>query len=330
MKFLEMISERAKNDKKTIVLPESHDRRVIEATAMILERGIANIVLIGEEEKVREISSDLDISGAKIVDPLKSDKLQEYADAFYEMRKSKGITREQALETVKDYVYFATMMVKMGDADGMVSGAAHSTADTVRPALQIIKTRPGTKVASGFFIMEIPDCEFGENGLFLFADCGITENPDENTLADIAIESARTYKSIIQSEPKVAMLSYSTYGSAKSPMTEKVINATKIVKEKAPDLLIDGELQADAAIVPKVGKFKAPASPVAGHANVLIFPDLNAGNIGYKLVQRLAKAEAYGPVLQGLAKPVNDLSRGCNSEDIVGVVAITAVQAQAV
>ncbi len=330
MDFLERISERAKMDMKTIVLPESTDIRVLEAAAMVLEKGIANIVIIGDENEIKKLGAGLDLSKAQIVNPLTSGKLDEYTDTFFEMRKSKGVTREQALETMKDYVYYATMMVKKGNADGMVSGAAHSTAETVRPALQIIKTRPGIKMASGFFMMVIPDCEYGNNGIFLFADCAINENPDASTLADIAVESARTFKVIAEGEPKVAMLSYSTYGSAKSDMTVKVIEATKLAKEMAPELDIDGELQADAAIVQSVGKFKAPGSSVAGQANVLVFPDLNAGNISYKLVQRLAKAEAYGPVLQGIAKPVNDLSRGCSAEDIVGVVAITAVQAQSI
>ncbi|NTV88917.1 MAG: phosphate acetyltransferase [Clostridiales bacterium] len=329
MDFLERISERAKSDIQTIVLPESMDKRVVEAAAMILEKGIANIVIVGDENEVKKIGEGLDLSKARIVNPLTSGKLDEYSGAFYEMRKSKGVTIEQAKEQMKDYVFYATMMVKMGEADGMVSGACHSTAETVRPALQIIKTRPGTKIASGFFIMVIPECDLGKDGVFLFADCAINENPDAAALADIAVESARTFRAIAEGEPKVAMLSYSTYGSAKSELTEKVIEATKLAKGMAPELDLDGELQADAAIVPSVGKFKAPGSSVAGLANVLVFPDLNAGNISYKLVQRLAKADAYGPVLQGLAMPVNDLSRGCSAEDIVGVVAITAVQAQA-
>lgn len=328
MTFLEQIINRAKSDIKTIVLPESEDIRTLKAASLILEQGIANVILVGNEKDIKKLAGDLDLSGAKIVDPLNSDKYEDYCNTFYELRKAKGMTYEMAQEIMKDYVYFATMMVKKGDADGMVSGAAHSTADTVRPSLQILKTKPGTKMASAFFVIVVPDCEYGYNGTFIYADSGVVENPDSEALADIAIESAHSFRQLIQAEPVVAMLSYSTYGSAKSELTEKVIKATQIAKEKAPDLLLDGELQADAALVPLVAKSKAPGSPVAGKANVLIFPDLNCGNIAYKLTQRLAKAEAYGPILQGIAKPVNDLSRGCSAEDIVGVVAITAVQAQ--
>ncbi|RCX12998.1 phosphotransacetylase [Anaerobacterium chartisolvens] len=328
MDFLEQICERAKANIKTIVLPESEDIRTIKAAAMVQQRGTANIILVGNESEIKKLAGDLDISKAKIVDPLISDKFEDYSNCFYELRKSKGVTLEKAKEIMKDYVYFATMMVKMGDADGMVSGAAHSTADTVRPSLQILKTKPGTKMASAFFVMVVPDCEYGHNGTFVYADSGVVENPDADGLADIAIESAASFKQLVQAEPVVAMLSYSTYGSAKSELTEKVVKATQIAKEKAPGLMLDGELQADAALVPSVGQSKAPGSDVAGKANVLIFPDLNCGNIAYKLTQRLAKAEAYGPILQGIAKPVNDLSRGCSAEDIAGVVAITAVQAQ--
>lgn len=328
MNFLEQIIGRAKKDIKTIVLPESNDIRTIKAAAMIQAQGIANIVLVGNENDIKKLAGDLDISKAKIVDPLNSDKFEDYVNTFYELRKAKGITLDQARETMKDWVYYATMMVKKGDADGMVSGACHSTADTVRPSLQILKTKPGTKMASAFFVMVVPNCEYGQNGVFVYADSGVVENPDADGLADIAVESANSFKQLVQAEPVVAMLSYSTYGSAKSELTEKVVKATEIAKEKAPNLLLDGELQADAALVPSVGQSKAPGSPVAGKANVLIFPDLNCGNIAYKLTQRLAKAEAYGPILQGIAKPVNDLSRGCSAEDIVGVVAITCVQAQ--
>ena len=328
MRFLERISERAKSDVKTIVLPESEDIRTIKAAAMIQEQGIANVILVGDPQKIAVLAEGLDISKARIVDPNTYERFGEYADAFYELRKAKGMTPEKAEATMKDYVYFATMMVKMGEADGMVSGAAHSTADTVRPALQILKTRPGTNKVSAFFVMVVPDCEYGADGAFVYGDSGLVENPDAEALSDIAIESAASFKQLIEREPVVAMLSYSTYGSAHSELTEKVIEATRLAKEKAPDLVLDGELQADAALVTKVGASKAPGSPVAGKANVLIFPDLNCGNIAYKLTQRLAKAEAYGPILQGVARPVNDLSRGCSAEDIVGVVAITAVQAQ--
>ncbi len=328
MNFLEQISQRAKADIKTIVLPESEDIRTIKAAAMVQEQGLANIVLVGNENNIKKLAGDLDISKAKIVDPLNSDKYEDYVNTFYELRKAKGMTIEKAREIMKDYVYYATMMVKKGDADGMVSGAAHSTADTVRPSLQILKTKPSTKMASAFFVMVVPDCEYGYNGTFVYADSGLVENPSAEDLSEIAIEAANSFKQLVQAEPIVAMLSYSTYGSAKSELTEKVIKATQLAKEKAPSLKLDGELQADAAIVPAIGKSKAPESDIAGQANVLVFPDLNCGNIAYKLTQRLAKAEAYGPILQGIAKPVNDLSRGCSAEDIVGVVAITAVQAQ--
>ncbi|NSW89793.1 MAG: phosphate acetyltransferase [Firmicutes bacterium] len=330
MNFLEQIIERAKADIKTIVLPESTDMRVIRAAAIILEKKIANVVLVGNKEEIAKAAGNLDVSGAQIVDPLKSEKYDDYVNTFYELRKAKGVTIEKAKEIMKNPVYWGVMMVKKGEADGMVSGAVNSTADTLRPALQILKTVPGVKLVSAFFVMVVPNCEYGYNGTFIYADSGLVENPNEEELAEIAIVSAKSFKLLVQAEPKVAMLSYSSYGSAKSELTEKVIKATKIAKERAPYLIIDGELQADAALVPSVAKIKAPGSPVAGKANVLIFPDLNCGNIAYKLTQRLAKAEAYGPITQGMAAPVNDLSRGCSAEDIVGVVAITAVQAQAI
>lgn len=328
MKFLEQISGRAKNNLKTIVLPESSDIRTIKAAAMVQERGIARIVLVGKENEIKKLAGDIDISKATIIDPETSPDFEKYADTFYELRKAKGMTAEKAREVIKDELYWGVMMVKMGDADGMVSGAVHSTADTLRPALQILKTAPGTKLVSAFFVMAVPDCEYGSNGTFIYADSGLVENPNADELSEIAIASAKTFKNLIQDDPVVAMLSYSTYGSARSELTEKVTEATRLAKEKAPELLLDGELQADAALVPSVGASKAKGSPVAGKANVLVFPDLNCGNIAYKLTQRLAKAEAYGPITQGLARPVNDLSRGCSAEDIVGVVAITAVQAQ--
>lgn len=328
MSFIEKLIERAKSDVKTIVLPEGTDKRVVQAASMIKEQGIANVVLVGDEDEILKLADGLDLSGIKIENPLKSDKTEDYSKIFYELRKSKGISLEQAAEFMKNPLYFGVMMVKNGDADGMVAGAANSTADTLRPALQILKTAPGTKLVSAFFVMVVPDCEYGKDGTFIFADCGLVENPDAEQLSEIAITSAKSFKTLVQEEPKVAMLSYSSYGSAKSELTEKVINATKLAQEKAPDIAIDGELQADAALVPAIAKKKAPGSNVAGCANVLIFPDLNCGNIAYKLTERLGKAEAYGPITQGIAKPVNDLSRGCSAEDIVGVVAITAIQAQ--
>ena len=330
MTFIESIKEKAKKDIKTIVLPEANDIRTLKATDSILKEGFANIILIGEEEEVLKLANEnnLDISKAKIVNPLKDANYENYVKKFYELRKEKGMTLEKAKEIIKDNIYFGMMMVKENNADGLVSGACHSTSDTLRPALQILKTAPNTKLVSAFFLMVVPNCEYGENGTFIFADSGLNEYPDAEALSEIAISSSKSFKQLVGSKPIVAMLSYSTYGSAHSPLTEKVIEATKILKEKMPNLIADGELQLDAAIVPEIAKSKAPESPVEGRANTLIFPDLDAGNIGYKLVQRLAKAEAYGPLCQGIAKPVNDLSRGCSAEDIVGVVAITCVQSQ--
>jgi len=329
--FIDDIKQKAKAEKKTIVLPESTDIRTLEATEMVLKEKYADIILVGKEEEIAKIAKEhnLSIEGAKIVNPLTASKKETYAEYFYELRKNKGITLEDAKRMMEDEVYFGMMMVKSGDADGLVSGACHSTSDTLRPALQILKTAPNTKLVSAFFLMVVPDCPYGENGAFVFADCGLNEYPDAEALSEIAISSSKSFKQLVGTEPKVAMLSYSSYGSAHSPLTEKVVEATKLLKEKAPDLICDGELQLDAAIIPEIAASKAPGSPLAGKANTLVFPDLDAGNIGYKLVQRLAKAEAYGPLCQGIAKPVNDLSRGCSSKDIAGVVAITALQAQA-
>ena len=330
MGFIDVIKERARNNKKTIVLPETEDRRTYEAAAQILKEDIANIILVGSEEAVKKGSEGLDITGAVVVDPATSDKTQGYIDKLVELRQKKGMTPEQAKEILlNQYLYYGVMMVKMGDADGMVSGACHSTADTLRPCLQILKTKPGTKLVSAFFLMVVPDCEYGANGTFVFADSGLVQDPTPEELAAIAASSADSFRQLTGEEPRVAMLSHSTMGSAKHALVDKVVEATKIAKEQYPNLKLDGEMQLDAAIVPSVGSSKAPNSEVAGKANTLIFPNLDAGNIGYKLVQRLAKAEAYGPVTQGIAKPVNDLSRGCSAEDIVGVVAITAVQCQA-
>ena len=330
MKFIETIKQRAKENIKTIILPEAEDKRVLEAASKVTNEGFAKIILLGDETQIAEDSKkyNIDLSGVTIINPLKSEKKNEYIEKFYELRKHKGLTIEQAEELLKEPIYYGMMMLKDENsmADGLVSGAAHSTSDTLRPALQILKTAPNTKLVSAFFVMCVPDCEYGENGTFIFGDSGLNQNPTAEELSEIAISSSKSFTQLVGKEAKVAMLSYSTYGSAKSELTEKVIEATKLVKEKAPDLCVDGELQLDAAIVPEIAKSKAPGSKVAGNANVLIFPDLNAGNIGYKLVQRLAKAEAYGPLCQGIAKPVNDLSRGCSAEDIVGVVAITAVQ----
>ncbi len=330
MAFIDDIKARAKADKKTIILPESMDRRTFEAAAEILADDIADIVIIGTEEEVAKNSEGLDISKATIVNPFTNEKTDTYINEFYELRKAKGMTPEQAKDTLLgDYMYYACMMVKMGDGDGIVSGACHSTANTLRPSLQIIKTKPGTKLVSAFFVMVVPNCEFGEEGTFVFGDCGLNQNPNPEELAAIAGSSAESFELLVGKKAQVAMLSHSSMGSAKHDDVTKVVEATKIAKEQYPQFAIDGELQADAAMVPSIGESKAPGSAVAGHANVLIFPDLDAGNIGYKLVQRLAKAEAYGPMCQGIAKPVNDLSRGCSYKDIVGVIAITAVQAQA-
>lgn len=330
MSFVETMKEKARQNIKTILLPESEDIRVIQAAADVEKEGFAKAVLIGNEEDVKKLALDnnIDVSKVTIIDPLKSEKFEEYSNKFYELRKAKGMTPEKAKETMKEPIYFGTMMVKVGDADGIVSGACHPTAHTLRPALQILKTAPGTKLASAFFLMVTKCPEYGEDGVLIFADSGMNEYPDADGLSEIAISSAKSFKQLVGTEPRVAMLSYSTYGSASSPLTEKVIEATRILKEKVPDLICDGELQLDAAIIPEVAERKAPGSPVAGRANVLIFPDLDAGNIGYKLVQRFGRAEAYGPLCQGIAKAVNDLSRGCSSDDIVGVVAITSVQAQ--
>lgn len=329
MGFIDEIKSRAKQNKKTIVLPESMDRRTFEAAAEILAEDIANLVIIGTPEEIEKNSEGLDISKAVLINPATYEKTPEYIDLLVELRKSKGMTKEEATSLLmNEYMFYACVMVKAGDADGVVSGACHSTANTLKPALQIVKTKPGTKIVSAFFLMEVPDCELGENGTFVFGDCGLNQNPNSEELAAIAVSSAESFKLLVGKEPKVAMLSHSSKGSAKHADIDKVAEATKIAKEMAPELCLDGELQADAAIVPSVGASKAPGSDVAGSANVLIFPDLDAGNIGYKLVQRLAKAEAYGPMTQGIAKPVNDLSRGCSAKDIVGVIAITAVQAQ--
>ena len=326
MSYIDMIKERARLDKKTIVLPESNDKRTLLAAARIVEEGIADIIMIGDEEKIMDGAGwlEVDLSKVKVVNPKTTPKLDDYVNLLYETRKAKGMTPEKAREILlNDYLTFGIVMVKANDADGMVAGACHSTADTLRPALQILKTAPGVKLDTVFK-------DQGENGTFLFADCGLNQDPTPEELAAIADTSSRSFKSLIGPKPVIAMLSHSTKGSAKHALVDKVVEATRIAHEEYPHLTLDGELQLDAALVPSVAKSKAPGSPVNGHANVLIFPNLDAGNIGYKLVQRLGGAEAYGPMLQGIAKPVNDLSRGCSWQDIVGVVALTAVQAQLV
>ena len=320
--FLNRMKAAAKADKKTIVLPEGEDPRTIEAAKKIVAEDLANIVILGDPETI-------DVPGATVVNPRTAEQHDAYAAKFAELRAKKGVTLPEAMEQMNDATYFGTMMVKMGDADGLVSGACHSTANTLRPALQILKTAPGTKLVSAFMIMCTQTPEYGADGTLLFADCGLNINPTAEELSEIALASAASWRAFMDdAEPRVAMLSFSTMGSAKGEVPTKVQEATNLANEKEPGLALDGDLQLDAAIVQTVADLKAPQSTVAGKANILVVPDLESGNIGYKLVQRFGRAEAYGPVLQGIAKPVNDLSRGCSADDIVGVVAITAVQAQ--
>lgn len=325
--FLNTMIEQARTDRQTIVLPEGSDPRTLEAAREIIEKDIADLIILGDETAIEQ--SGIALSGAKIVDPATSPYREEFIDQLVELRRHKGMTPEKATELMSDVLYFGVMMVKSGRADGMVAGACHATGDVLRPCLQILKTAPGVKLVSSFFVMVVPDCPYGENGTFMFSDCGLEVQPDAERLAHIAVNTARSWNTLMKTEPRVALLSHSTKGSAKNDDAGKVVDATALAHELAPEILLDGEMQLDAAIVDSVGASKAPGSPVAGKANVLIFPDIDAGNIGYKLVQRLARAEAYGPITQGLAAPVNDLSRGCSADDIVGVVAITCVQAQA-
>ena len=329
MNFIENIKENARRDIKTIVLPEAEDIRTLKAVEMINNEGFAKAVLIGNVEETRNLANDngINLGDTQIINPEDSPRKDDYANKLFELRKEKGMTEEEAQSLVLNPIHFGMMMLKLDEADGLVCGACHSTADTLRPALQIIKTTPDTKLVSTFAVIDVPNCEFGENGLFFFADCGLVQNPSSEELAEIAISTGKSFERLVGKQARVALLSYSTKGSAKADEVSKVEEAAKIAKERAPELMLDGEIQLDAAIVPEVAKTKAPESNVAGSANVLIFPELEAGNIGYKLVERLAKAEAYGPICQGIAKPVNDLSRGCKAEDIVGAVAITALQA---
>lgn len=330
MALMDKIKNKAKADKKSIVLPEGTEERTVQAAAIIVREGVANPTLLGDIDEIKKVAEkfQVDLTGVTLIDPQKAENFEEYVETFYEMRKAKGMTMEKAAETMKNTLYYGVMMIKKGAADGMVAGAINTTGNTLRPALQILKTAPGIPIVSSCFIMEVPNKSYGDNGVLIFADCAVNIDPSDKDLAAIAVASAETAKSLAGMEPKVAMLSFSTKGSAKHELVDKVTSATAILKEMAPDLCVDGELQADAALVASVGKLKSPGSTVAGEANVLIFPDIQAGNIGYKLVQRLAGAEAIGPICQGLAAPVNDLSRGCSVEDIVSVTAMTAVQAQ--
>lgn len=330
MKISQLLREKAKKNPKIIVLPEGEEPRMIKASETIINEGFASLILLGKEEniksKTRELGIDLS-NKIKIINPKDSEKLKEYADSYYQLRKNKGVSLDEAYQLLENPLYFGALMVYHDDADGLVAGSINATGDVFRPALQTIKTAPGINIVSSSFVMVVPDCPYGEKGIMVFADCALNPEPNAEQLADVAIASAATGKALVGFEPRVAMLSFSTKGSGKHPLVDKVIEATKIAKEKKPELLIDGELQADAALIPSIGERKAPNSKIAGKANVLIFPDLHSGNIAYKLIERLAKAEAIGPISQGMKKPVNDLSRGCSTEDIVNVVAITVLQA---
>lgn len=332
MDLISQIKENAKKHGKTIVLPEGTEERTLKAANILLAEKIAQIVLIGNRDEVLKLADSFNlehINNAKIVDPKDHDKKEVYIEQLVDIRKKKGLTPNEAEKLLEDPLYLAAMMVKAGDADGEVAGADNATGDVLRPAFQIVKTKPGVSVVSGAFLMIVPDKSYGENGLLVFADCAVHPNPTADELAEIAVETGKTTRAIAGFEPKIAMLSFSTKGSAKHEMVDKVVKATEIAQKMAPDMKIDGELQSDAAIVPVIGAKKAKDSEIAGHANVLVFPTLETGNIAYKLVQRLGNAEAVGPVLQGMAAPINDLSRGCSVDDIVSLVAITCNQAAA-
>ncbi|KOH45673.1 phosphate acetyltransferase [Sunxiuqinia dokdonensis] len=331
MKLLERVIKNSQSYQKRIVLPEGTEPRTLRATEIILNENIARIILLGNPVEIMQAAEEcgVNIKGAVVIDPKTDERRSRYADLMVEIRKSKGLTKEAALDLLNDPLVFAPMMIKSGDADGEIAGAVNATGDVLRPAFQFVKTLPGVSVVSGAFLMFMNDPHFGHDGILVFADCAVMPDPTERELAEIAVTTAKTAKAIVGMEPRVAMLSFSTKGSAQHERVDKVVNATRIAKEMAPDLKIDGELQLDAALIPEVAKLKAPESEVAGRANILVFPGLEAANIGYKLVQRLAKAEAIGPVLQGMAAPINDLSRGCSVSDIVNMVAITSNQAAA-
>jgi phosphate acetyltransferase len=330
MKLSQLIREKAKKNPKIIVLPEGEEPRMIKAAKTIINEGFASLILLGREESIKSKARELGVelpNEIKIINSKDSKKLKEYAESYYQLRKNKGVSSDEAYKLLENPLYFGALMVYHDDADGLVAGSVNATGDVFRPALQTIKTAPGINIVSSSFVMVVPDCPYGEKGIIVFADCALNPEPNAEQLADVAIASAATGKALVGFEPRVAMLSFSTKGSGKHPLIDKVIEATKIAKEKRPELLIDGELQADAALIPSIGERKAPNSKIAGKANVLIFPDLNSGNIAYKLIERLAKAKAIGPISQGMRKPVNDLSRGCSADDIVNVVAITVLQA---
>ncbi len=330
MKLLEQIKANARKHNKRIVLPEGNEERTLRAADAVIAENIARITLLGDPVEITKLAESFglkNIAKAEIINPVDHQKKQQYIDLLVELRKSKGLTREEALKLIEDPLYLAVMMIKSGDADGEVAGARSVTGDVLRPAFQIVKTAPGISVVSGAFIMILQDKEFGADGIIVFADGAVHPDPTDKELAEIAVATARTTRDIVGVEPKVALLSFSTMGSAKHPMVDKVVSATKMAREMAPEFMFEGDLQADAALIEAIGQKKAPGSKIAGKANVLIFPNLECGNIAYKLVERLAHAQAIGPVLQGMAAPINDLSRGCSVSDIVNVIAITANQA---
>lgn len=330
MDLLTGFKEKAKANKRRIVLPEGNEIRTLKGAAQAVQEGLADPILLGDAEEIRALAAKEGVSldGLTVIDIASSEYLADFADMFYELRKHKGMTPEKAADTVRNPLYFGNLMLMKGMADGLLAGADNSTGNVLRAALQTVKTKPGIKNVSGAFVMIVPDTTYGDDGVLIFGDCAVNPNPDSQQLADIAISCAETKQSLVGGEANVALLSFSTKGSAKHENVDKVTAALELVKEKRPDLSVDGELQLDAAIVPSVADKKAPGSTVAGHANVLVFPDLQAGNIGYKLVQRFAGATAIGPILQGMAKPVNDLSRGCSVQDVVDMIAITALQCE--